>query len=176
MGPGTRLEGVLPGLRARRLLFMNCQNASISATLSTDSRMTSASLLALKALLACRRASSSTKKDFRFSLALVDIAASASHDPFDRHTLFFDEAYLSMLSFSRPTVDATVVLSQERQRIGSHSPLSRKDSLAGHLEVTAPEDTHPPPPLAGPGAWPTDVCCRRASRGRFFSPHHHLSS
>jgi len=63
MGPSTRLEGVLPGLRVRRLLFMICQNASISAILSTDSRMTSASFFALKALLACRRASSSTKKD-----------------------------------------------------------------------------------------------------------------
>ncbi len=144
MAHRTYGTSMLAGLRVRRLLFMNCQNASISATLSTDSRTTSASLFALKAFLACRRASSSTKKDFRFSLALVDIAASASHDPFDRHTLFFDAAYLSILSTSRPTVDATVVVFREPQHVGSHHPLSQKDSVAVHLEETGPEDTHPP--------------------------------
>ncbi len=57
---------------------MSCQNASISATRSTEIRITSASVRAPRALLARRIASSSTKKDFLLSFSGLVMAATRS--------------------------------------------------------------------------------------------------
>ena len=65
----ARLYGasILPGLRLLRLLVMNRQNASISATWSSERRTASASDRTPSALLARCRARGSTKNAFRVS-------------------------------------------------------------------------------------------------------------
>jgi hypothetical protein len=86
---------ILPGLRLLRLLAMNRQNASISATWSSERRTASASDRTPSALLARCRARGSTKNAFRVSARDLRIVVlhrdSNMHTSCrDRHTERFD--------------------------------------------------------------------------------------